>query len=96
MKYLTGQIFKTLRKASNEKLTNEKLAEALDISTTCLASTERGAFKVSEGTVKKYCFYYNIPETELFPLVNEVMSGNKSDINQIAIETENLYSKYNN
>jgi len=93
----SGIIFKTLRELANNSgqcFTVECFAEQLSLSTSCVLSAEKGNSNLSDGTIRKYCFYLNLPDEELHRLCSEVNDGILTD-DEIVTKTTELYNKYN-
>lgn len=94
MKHLSAPIFKTLREITQPHLSAEKLAEKLDLSTSCVRAAEHGTSNISEKTVLKYGSYYKIPKSEFLQLFSDAISGTKNE-NELISETRRLYYTYN-
>lgn len=94
MKHLSATIFRTLREITQPHLSAEKLAEKLDLSTSCVQAVERGTSKPSQKTILKYGSYYKIPESQFLQLFLDAINGEKSE-KELISETQRLYNMYN-
>ena len=64
-----GKRLKTWRK--QRKLTQEKLAEAIDISVHSISAIERGINFPSSDTLEKLSTFFGIPKSEFYTIENE-------------------------